>query len=760
MRKKLKEIVSLLLIIAISYFVVVWFSRQTLFMNDDNGLQFIPIFESAISQFINTGRLPQYNFYQLKGFDIVYSGYYGFSNPIMYIAYFLRDFFSSTAVSYYFLSILLGNFFNFFLVRKLGANQLWSILFVVAYTMSAVFFNYSYWYYSINNFWIYPLFFLLLISFSNNKRAFSYFVYGILMSVSLYMGNAQFAFYFWIFVILVMITYWIIQGDKRWIIAVVSNCIVSAVSSTPALVALWKCAQSSPVYSSRGAAFFGGSQELYYYLLTTNFTSQGCNIVIYVLFLVGLVLLGWKLIKRRCEHNEVISLGTIVATLFFISFLTGQNGIVAPILFKVPVISGFRYLFKILLVLPGCYLFLAANTYVDIVKHLKNIKIAGAFAVCTLFILYGSFLTSKNAVIEFGFSEPYWIKPMIFSDGNYENIQNHKVDLSNYRYINLINLSDVENENYYMRTHDIDALILGNTGTSERLFSLGGYDNTYNEMAQKSAEKLYLSTNIDVDHSDEMFSVRNTVSLGVVLWNICNQNSICDAIEKYMDINYPDMTYDIENVVYDMDSFGFIRSVCIPCTNVNESIILTEEDVHWTEYYDEEILNQLIHNGIKYMLFDCSDKAAIEDFLYDTKNSNIVFSDITEISENMGMIELLNNVNAVVVNQDGEKLDNLSSMDQMEVCVSETDTECHFSLVYSPKIKCHFRTKNLDREIPVQMDEYGDMWVDLSDVSEKGIITLVYYRVLDTAFIVLGFLSFSLLFGLLLVSKRWVFVID
>ena len=68
------------------------------FYSDDNAMQWGPVARPAFDRLFETGRIPYWDFYQYKGIDIFSSGYYGLTNPFMYISYFISRFIFSYSV--------------------------------------------------------------------------------------------------------------------------------------------------------------------------------------------------------------------------------------------------------------------------------------------------------------------------------------------------------------------------------------------------------------------------------------------------------------------------------------------------------------------------------------------------------------------------------------------------------------------------------------------------------------------------------------
>ena len=63
--------------------------RGNAFMADDNATQFYPVIDKVFEGFLKTGRLACYDFFQMKGMLIGDEGYYGQTNPLLFVSWFL-----------------------------------------------------------------------------------------------------------------------------------------------------------------------------------------------------------------------------------------------------------------------------------------------------------------------------------------------------------------------------------------------------------------------------------------------------------------------------------------------------------------------------------------------------------------------------------------------------------------------------------------------------------------------------------------------
>lgn len=169
--------------------------EEEAFLIDDNRTQWYPVMEKAYEDVLE-GKIYYYDFYQMKGMSIAEQGYYGIMNPFMLLSYCLAHYTPlglSTITIYIMMLFLMGNSFFYLLCRRIGCDEKLSILMTLSYSVAGCFAAFYYWYYIYNNYFIVPL--LLYLFFVFGEHRMGYFACGIVLAMDLYLGNAQYACY-------------------------------------------------------------------------------------------------------------------------------------------------------------------------------------------------------------------------------------------------------------------------------------------------------------------------------------------------------------------------------------------------------------------------------------------------------------------------------------------------------------------------------------------------------------------------------------
>ena len=169
--------------------------EEEAFLIDDNRTQWYPVMEKAYEDVLE-GKIYYYDFYQMKGMSIAEQGYYGIMNPFMLLSYCMAHYTPlrlSTITIYIMMLFLMGNSFFYLLCCRIGCNEKLSILMTLSYSVAGCFSAFYYWYYVYNNYFIVPL--LLYLFLVLGEHRIGYFACGIVLAMDLYLGNAQYACY-------------------------------------------------------------------------------------------------------------------------------------------------------------------------------------------------------------------------------------------------------------------------------------------------------------------------------------------------------------------------------------------------------------------------------------------------------------------------------------------------------------------------------------------------------------------------------------
>lgn len=197
-------LVAVLLLSLLLLWIWTGFEEEA-FLIDDNRTQWYPVMEKAYEDVLE-GKIYYYDFYQMKGMSIAEQGYYGIMNPFMLLSYCLTHYTPlrlSTITIYIMMLFLMGNSFFYLLCCRIGCDEKLSILMTLSYSTAGCFVSFYCWYYVYNNYFIIPLLLYIFLIFGEHRIG--YFACGIVLAVDLYLGNAQYACYhYMLFCILCM----------------------------------------------------------------------------------------------------------------------------------------------------------------------------------------------------------------------------------------------------------------------------------------------------------------------------------------------------------------------------------------------------------------------------------------------------------------------------------------------------------------------------------------------------------------------------
>lgn len=751
-------------IIVYTFLFVTWVSySDNPFLQDDNGLQWNPVIEKAFHMFFTTGHIPQYNFYQLKGYDIFQAGYYGLYNPLMYIAYICSLIFRTNALcAYSYISFMIGNCVVYKLGRKSRCSEIVSLIIVFLYSASAVFFYYSYWYYVLGNYWMIPLLFLIFMGDEGGKR--SWYQYGLWMAFSVYMGNVQFTMYHFIICGIMMLVVWV-SGRKGFWKKILANIFVAIAFSVFPLTGLLKASARSEVYSGKNADFMAYPIKFAEYINQCFFGSEGINPFLLCAFFIGIYFLIRQIrTNKRIDYADSILLSSLVISVFFILFMGGEAYLLAKALYKVPGLSSCRYLMKILPIIPGCMLPLSIYAFhMFFSGEQKNIRVRNVigYLIAAVFFLIGA--RQAQYAYEQPFPGEFGGKAALdIGEDMYRVNEMNYLDFNNYRVVNLISGQNYDNFNlYYNETHNVKSLLLGNLGTKLSIFSLGGYDNTYHSDSLKSAVSLYRE-NPDWWTSSlesEMFSVRNTVSIQTLMRNIYRQGDYNAAVRNAVMERYPD--YELLETKYQYDDFGVCRSVIL---SLSRDGIVQQISVGLDElgviHKSTEVFDTLAQNSVKYLFYDASLQSYADYFLQECEEMNIGYA-TGSISNNCRYIEFLNNTTPIISNQNAQALPMRSDIDRLLISVNENDKRCNICMTYNDSLKAwYYPEQDSQRvELKIEKDINNNISINLYDC-KSGVVAVSYENDLNLLclfqmLLLLALIILSVLMHYKVIIKAW-----
>ena len=200
MKNKTKNMIPVLVIVlySILFFAIILSKNRSSLYVDDNILQWGPVINKAFDNIFSGNGIPYWNFYQYKGINIFSSGYYGLLNPFMYVSYaishYLVNGFLETLIVYEIIMYILGNLMMYKILRTLNLKRSTIIIAMLTYSTSVIFFLFSFYYFTFNNYFFMP--FLMWTFIQTNSKRTRYFIPGIALAFSLLMGHVQFSCYY------------------------------------------------------------------------------------------------------------------------------------------------------------------------------------------------------------------------------------------------------------------------------------------------------------------------------------------------------------------------------------------------------------------------------------------------------------------------------------------------------------------------------------------------------------------------------------
>ena len=200
MKNKTRNLIPVLVIVlySILFFAVILSKNRSSLYVDDNILQWGPVINKAFDNIFSGKGIPYWNFYQYKGINIFSSGYYGLLNPFMYVSYAISHYplngFLETLIVYEIIMYMLGNLMMYKILRTLNLKRSTIIIAMLTYSTSVIFFLFSFYYFTFNNYFFMP--FLMWTFIQTNSKRIRYFIPGIVLAFSLLMGHVQFSCYY------------------------------------------------------------------------------------------------------------------------------------------------------------------------------------------------------------------------------------------------------------------------------------------------------------------------------------------------------------------------------------------------------------------------------------------------------------------------------------------------------------------------------------------------------------------------------------
>lgn len=269
-----------LFVFSVLVFALILGSNRDVFSADDNGMQWAPVIRTAFDSIFSGNGIPYWNFYQYKGIDIFSAGYYGLTNPFMYISYMISRFVFQKSIDvlaiYIWLLYWLGLCFMYLLLRDMKIQRPTIAISLLAYGTVLFFFLYSFYYFEFNCFLMVPLLAWAMLKTHNTKM--EWFVPGILLAFGLLLGHVQYACFFAMVYCIIMVVWAVAEKKGATVLRIGSNLSIFLLLSVCLLIL------SLRISPNRSAILSVGNDAADDFFLF-NFTEDGFFNVLSLIFL-------------------------------------------------------------------------------------------------------------------------------------------------------------------------------------------------------------------------------------------------------------------------------------------------------------------------------------------------------------------------------------------------------------------------------------------------------------------------------------------
>lgn len=605
------------------------------FLIDDNRTQWYPVMERAYEALWETGRIYCYDLYQMKGMSVAQQGYYGIMNPFMLLSFGVTRLLPggvSAITCYIGLMVVLGNLFLYLAQRRLGCGEKLAFLMTMTYSTMGCFWAFFYWYYVFNNYFLIPLLVYVFLRCENGRTA--YFAFGIILAMDLWMGNVQYTCYHYILFGILCVTMMILKR-RRYLGILITNATVGIGLSLPMLALLL---QASGGFQKHESFFL--NPIFYFSLLIHSVIPQGIlqrfgksisfldslvmgrndNLVLYmgaVALLLGVFFVRgagrWLGCIGRCggvsefleeartgyeralewTHEQKTMAGCAAALLFFLSLMSG--GLAADVLYIMPVIQNFRYLFKaVFAAVP-----LAVVSLAWAVRESGGRMRRAAVCLAVLFACVGvvnayDTVRAVEELFDMRIEKTYGQE----KQKTLVMIESAELDCKNYRTAAFFRFHGVNDECF-----DTSSNLTKNFATSVGAFSLSGYEIAAEEKRLEEFDAIYTDTDFFAKYAN------------------------ADTMKNL----YLNLTLEPDSVQRQLIDNG-VRYLLLDKTELRDNIIAqTLSGAH----LDQDLRNEVIESL--------------------QKLSEIRVADVREFNEHYDLVEL-DGVNSLCMNEKGDKV--------------------------------------------------------------------------------------------------------
>ncbi|MDE6031297.1 MAG: hypothetical protein K2G32_06740, partial [Oscillospiraceae bacterium] len=247
--------------------------NPNMFFTDDNAMQWEVVTKEVFDNLFSDGYIAYRNIYQYKGIDIFSSGYYGQTNIFMFVSYLISRFVTGGKlhiVSVYIPMLYgLGNIFmTRLLLDCLNIRKSIVCAMIAMYSCVTIFFSYSFYYFTFNNYFFIPFFLWIFIKTRDSRL--KWFTPGLILSLGLYLGHAQYAFYYVIIYAVTAISLTVMRKDiKEFFIASANAAVYLALSGIYLLCFLNASGDRNIIFDK--SEFLADPMEIQYFIIPVNF---------------------------------------------------------------------------------------------------------------------------------------------------------------------------------------------------------------------------------------------------------------------------------------------------------------------------------------------------------------------------------------------------------------------------------------------------------------------------------------------------------
>lgn len=642
---------------------------------DDNQSQWLPVIDRAYHTFFETGKLPDIDFFQMKGMKIYDQGYYGLWNPFMMVAYLIRTYllsgFDTNTISVYIIMmVLLGNLCCYGIFRKYGISILGSVLFSSCLMSVSVYVAISYWYYIYN---VYFILSWLLLKMLKQREKESYYIYGAILSLSLFMGNVQYTVYMYLAYMCIMFVHFY-RGDKKAAGKLVSNSICMGILSLVPLLLLLQASSRTLNFSGTNIEYYNGALHclvfaLFSWIPASFLDNMGIELEEFLCINLPLpdagtfpgarsVYMGvmvcatiiFLFFRKKYKKDKLYDLAVacLASACFFLLMSFGQIGLFAIFAKQIPFLNSFRILAKYFVLVP----ILLVPCIAVVIKEQRYFW----NRYTLLFILFFTFGIVHNRQLAFGTSQ-------IKGDSSVKKLDELGVDYHNYRLLSFASLQEIEV--FYPNWKDFaqrerisyEEKFSKNAGTTAGVMTLGGYDLAFDYKQFQMSDSI-MGT---VTGYGSEFGYDNMV------------------IEEYFEEQYR------------KDSLGYWENL-------------------------EKLRGQIVNNGVKYFIFTRG-SSCYPVFLQLLEDMNLSVEWKKDFLEHTIVISI-NDVRPIVQGNDEKKIDAQVKMNKISF-FSEEEQEFRVSMYYDKGLcACYINENGKKSALSIVPDTEG--YVLISGLSDFG----------------------------------------